>query len=339
MSLQIISTEFVPLEQREELWLSQVIPGVTKATGTRRERRALTIQDIESFRGEWQHADLGFLRYSLVKCTPHALHIDPVVPPEQADPADRTVRATFQLTGITHVRNGKGQVLLTPGTWTASQGIDRLHLTHRTPVEHIVLAVDQRTVGFEGVEALWSFAAKHGVRRLIHEFVCDTFSALPIRGKAADEIAEMTVRLLRQAIAETDAEEDVTSGSNRQFNADDIKRFIDGHLGDPLLSLERIAAHFSCTKRTLHRAFAADGESVERYIWRRRIERCVQELSANAQSLTELAYRHGFNSSTHFSRLFKMYCGMTPTAFIRLSGETSRPFRLVIHPVATNSKG
>ena len=102
-----------------------------------------------------------------------------------------------------------------------------------------------------------------------------------------------------------------------QVSADDIKRFIDQQLGDPLLSLKRIAVHFCCSTRTLHRVFAVDGDSVERYIWRRRIERCMRELD-DARSLTELAYRYGFNSSTHFSRLFKMHYGMTPTEFIRL---------------------
>jgi AraC-like DNA-binding protein len=115
----------------------------------------------------------------------------------------------------------------------------------------------------------------------------------------------------------------LTSGSRQQINVDGIKRFIEQHLDDALLSLEQIAAHFSCSKRTLHRVFAANGESIERYIWRRRIVRCARELgSEDTVSLTDLAYRYGFNSSTHFSRLFKKHYGMTPTAYIRLQRQT-----------------
>lgn len=308
MYLQTINTETVPLEQRKDLWLSQALPGVVKATGTRSGKFLLDIEDMESFRGECQYADMGSLRFSRVACTPYSLHIHPTVP---------LVYVIFQLGGVTHLRKGNGEVLLTPGSWAPSQGAGSSQLTHRTSVEHLVLLVDQHPFDLEGVEALRSFTAKQGVRKLVHEFVCDTFSALPIRGRAGDDIAEITVRLLRQAVAEAGPEERALCGPSKQVSADDIKRFIDQKLGDPLLSLKRIAAHFSCSTRTLQRAFAAEGDSVERYIWRRRIERCMRELD-DARSLTELAYRYGFNSSTHFSRLFKMHYGMTPTEFIRL---------------------
>lgn len=317
MYQQTINTETVPLEQRKNLWLTTAIPGVVKAPGRRPEELALNIENMESFRGEWQYADIGSLRFSRVACTPHSLQINPTAP---------LTYAIFQLCGMTHVRKGKREVLLAPGSWAACQGAGSLQLTHRMSVEHLVLLVDQQPFDLEGVEALRSFTAKQGVRRLVHEFVCDTFSALPIRGQAGDDIAEITVRLLRQAVAEAGPEERALFGPNKQVIVDDIKRFIDQKLGDPLLSLKRIAIHFSCSKRTLQRAFASDGDSVERYIWRRRIERCMRELD-DARSLTELAYRYGFNSSTHFGRLFKMHYGMTPTEFIRLQRQEKTPCR------------
>ncbi len=308
MHKQTINTENFPLEHRKDLWLSQVLPGVVKATGTRSGELALDIEDMERFRGEWQYADIGSLRFSRVACTPSSLHINSAVP---------LMCLIFQLGGMTHLRKGKGEILLMPGNWAASQGSGTSHLTHRTSVEHLVLLVDQHPFDLEGVEALRSFAAKQGVCKLVHEFVCDTFTALPIRGQAGDEIAEITIRLLRQAVVEAGPEARDFCATGKKVSVDDIKRFIDEKLGDPLLSLKRIAVHFSCSKRTLQRIFAANGDSVERYIWRRRIERCMRELDG-ARSLTELAYRYGFNSSTHFSRLFKMHCGMTPTEFIRL---------------------
>ena len=309
-SLQIINTEAVPLAHRKELWLSHVIPGAAKVTGTPSGKRVLHIESMESFRGEWQYADLGFLRYSLMKCTPHTLHFDLAGP---------RVQAFFQLGGITHIPKGTREVALTPGTWAIHKWTESMQLIHRTPVEYIVLAMDKHPFDLEGVEGLHAFTAKQGLHKLIYEFVCDTFSTLPALSRAGDGIAEITGRLLRQAIAEADSDGSVISESGKQIRVDGIKRFIEQYIGDALLSPEQIAAHFYCSKRTLHRAFAIDGESMERYIWRRRIECCAQELSSvDTLSLTDLAYSYGFNSSTHFSRLFKTRYGMTPTEFMQL---------------------
>jgi transcriptional regulator GlxA family with amidase domain len=74
-------------------------------------------------------------------------------------------------------------------------------------------------------------------------------------------------------------------------------RYVEDNLHDPEISPERIALAVGCSKRTLHRTFdsGSGDESLNRYLWRRRIERCAAELrslpaASRRQTVTEIAY-------------------------------------------------
>ena len=102
-----------------------------------------------------------------------------------------------------------------------------------------------------------------------------------------------------------------------------IKQYILAHLNDPDLSIDRIAAAMGCSKRYLHQVFAAEHVTIERHIWQQRIEHCCQALAEQGQSeksISEIAFEWGFNSSAHFSRLFKSQVGVVPTSYRRNLG-------------------
>jgi AraC family transcriptional activator of tynA and feaB len=98
---------------------------------------------------------------------------------------------------------------------------------------------------------------------------------------------------------------------------DAINSYIDDNLHDPELTLESMARALGMSKRTLHRAYAAEGESISDRIWRLRIQRCQQLLDHIElnRSVTELAFAHGFKDSAHFSRRFKQVTGMSPSSY------------------------
>lgn len=93
------------------------------------------------------------------------------------------------------------------------------------------------------------------------------------------------------------------------------KVFINQHLHQEQLSAELISQHLHTSSRQLARAFALEGSTVSRYIWNQRLERCRQEIQASTgTSISEIAFRWGFNHSAHFSRSYKQRFGETPTA-------------------------
>jgi len=97
-----------------------------------------------------------------------------------------------------------------------------------------------------------------------------------------------------------------------------IRRFIDHNLSNPDMTPSDIAKSFQITPRYLHKIFkehAGDGETIGQYILRRRLEECARQLSSSACAhlkITEIAFHWGFNSMTHFSRVFKEKYGCSP---------------------------
>jgi AraC-like DNA-binding protein len=95
-----------------------------------------------------------------------------------------------------------------------------------------------------------------------------------------------------------------------------VKAYIRLHLRDPDLAIDRIAAALSCSKRYLHMCFADEGLSITEFIWTERLEQCRRDLEKDtppARTITEVAFSWGFNSSSHFSRLYKKRFGAPPS--------------------------
>ncbi|WP_311765428.1 helix-turn-helix domain-containing protein [Streptomyces zingiberis] len=101
------------------------------------------------------------------------------------------------------------------------------------------------------------------------------------------------------------------------------KDIVDGRLADPDLSPSTLARELSVSVRTLHRAFAATGESVSAYIRRGRLEQARLRLLAAPRgrlSVSEVAARWQFADSSHFIRAFKRRYGQTPARYARSRG-------------------
>jgi AraC-like DNA-binding protein len=101
-----------------------------------------------------------------------------------------------------------------------------------------------------------------------------------------------------------------------------IVNFIEAHLGDPDLTPMKVAQACQMTPRYLHHLFSQESETVARYILRRRLEECSRALTQPAQrgrTVTSIAFDYGFNSPTHFGRVFRARYGVTPREYRRHS--------------------
>lgn len=63
------------------------------------------------------------------------------------------------------------------------------------------------------------------------------------------------------------------------------------------------------------------GITIERFCILQRVEYAKELLCYSQLNISEVAYRLGYSSPAHLSTQFKQETGMTPTAFIRLSGQ------------------
>jgi len=113
----------------------------------------------------------------------------------------------------------------------------------------------------------------------------------------------------------------ISPDSIRRVRYLQIKKFIDYNLSDPDLAPTKVATVFKITPRYMHRIFAefgTDRETVGQYILARRLEECARQfrdLKAAHLKITDIAFVWGFNSMTHFSRVFKERYGASPRCF------------------------
>jgi AraC-like DNA-binding protein len=105
-----------------------------------------------------------------------------------------------------------------------------------------------------------------------------------------------------------------------------VRNYIDEHLSDPNLSLGDIAKKNGISLRTLHQLFHPMGMSASEWLRTRRLQRSYDLLSSpqhETKSITEIAYSIGFNSSSHFSNLFRTQFGLRPSDVRKTSAASS----------------
>jgi len=138
----------------------------------------------------------------------------------------------------------------------------------------------------------------------------------------AETISWLLAKSLQQPIVSEDGH------ASSKMSRARIIRYIEDNLHDPDLSPVRIGQALGCSTRTLHRLFdgCSRSESLNQYLWRRRLERSASELlkvtsTHRRPTVTEVAFSFGFSSSAHFSRRFKQFFGETPLRFRQVKCE------------------
>ena len=106
-----------------------------------------------------------------------------------------------------------------------------------------------------------------------------------------------------------------------------LRQYIEDNLDDPGLYASSIAAAHGISVRTVHLAFADTGTTVSRWIRDRRLRVCYRELARGGthRTVTDIAFRWGFNDMAHFSRTFKQAFGVTPSSVLSRGRHAAMP--------------
>ncbi len=152
--------------------------------------------------------------------------------------------------------------------------------------------------------------------------LADNFADADMEDAQADASAEITIDLIAATIAGCRSQ-NVSSSRTVQWKR--ILRFIEWRLEDPELNPAMIANANGVSLRQIYRLFAEQGHTVAGWIRSRRLERCRAELanSHDRITVTEIAFRWGFNDIAHFSRAFKSFYGLSPRAFRQTTARTN----------------
>jgi len=96
-----------------------------------------------------------------------------------------------------------------------------------------------------------------------------------------------------------------------------VLEFIEKNYANPI-TLQELSASVSMSPKYFCRFFSEmTHQTPVDYLNRQRIEEACLQLAATNDSITEIAYRNGFNDLSYFIRTFKKYKGMTPGKYKR----------------------
>jgi AraC family transcriptional regulator, positive regulator of tynA and feaB len=227
------------------------------------------------------------------------------------------IKILFQTRGISYFEQDGRRFELVPGDCLAYDVSVPHTIVSPSLTRHEVVIVPKALLQERGFRAArmpaCKLSARSGTGRIAYDFVHAAFDeATRLSPYNAIGVADSLVDLLLLPLR--DAE---TTFNHGGAEATYIRAqfFIREHLRDADLCIDQISAALGCTKRYLHMLFSERGMTVSDYIWRARLQHCRDELEMQVgKTITEVAFSWGFSSSSHFSRVFRRYFGIAPSA-------------------------
>lgn len=128
---------------------------------------------------------------------------------------------------------------------------------------------------------------------------------------------------------------DPLSSTLAHVGLDAMLAYIRDHLGENLTP-EHLCRRFGCSRTSLYRLFQPLG-GVAAYVREQRLQRCHRDLRRSAvtgERVVDVALRWGFDSQSHFCRLFRRTYGVTPSDAIEQARAQPlpRPSRQQVSP-------
>jgi AraC-like DNA-binding protein len=163
-----------------------------------------------------------------------------------------------------------------------------------------------------------------GIAWLVRSHVLQVLRCLEqgsISSVAATDVAEGTVDLVRGLHGRRELHSLADSRTSTVLRQQ-IRTYMDRHLGDRELNRESIARHHCISVSYLDKLFEGTGTSVSQTIRVQRLDRCRRDLAdirLAGVRIFDIAARWGFRTASHFSRSFEAAYGQSPAAFRRAS--------------------
>ncbi len=266
--------------------------------------------------GQLTAFEVGALNMIRMDATSHRVYRPSTRP---SFPTDDHYKLLLQLKGHGEFHQNGHYARLQPGDWNLYDPQIPYSFSNLGSTSLLVLLVPRnRLKGFR-------FPSTHavtpgqgplqGMPLMFASFLCSMAEQLPSLPNAIGQsMSETVLGLLTSTMSiEQDRAEAQTPLPSVLMAR--VRQFIQAHLSESDLTIERIAREMRCSKRYLHRVFEDSDCSIDRYIWQTRLERCRLLLASadeRRRSISEIAYACGFNSSAHFCRLFKRQFGFSP---------------------------
>ncbi len=301
---QILSTEHAPPNRRRD-WLREVIG---------REYARVDVRPLPAQRLFNEMTIYGGKDVRLSSIRSNAISIEKPERPSLPDSHDVYLAAVL-LSGEYFLEQDGRQVSLKPGEMTVYDATRPHKIYCPGKFSKLIVSLPRAATRAFSPEvdrcAALRVAGAAGVGAMAVSYI-RSFAAHAgeLTGESFDAMASHCADLIALSLLEPSEHRRIDRG--RQATLRRVKRFIESRLGDPRLDPAMAAQTLGLSSRYLNSLFEAEGLSLMRYVWARRLENCRRDLCADACApIGELAYRWGFNDLSHFSRAFRRRFGQS----------------------------
>ncbi|UKY48931.1 helix-turn-helix domain-containing protein [Streptomyces inhibens] len=265
-------------------------------------------------------AQIGSMQLSTVNANPATVLRTPRLAKTDWEPV---LFISLQVSGESAVVQDGRHAVLCPGdiafydtrrpyTLLFDRGVD-MHF-FRIPISEIALPdaaiheVTARTLGADGsISGLTSgYLSRLAASPQLHE------------GTASPLLAAPSMELVRAVIASEAEKPALGTGSFHETLGLRILEYMRTHLADRDLTPASVAQAHHISVRYLYAILARSDISFGEWVRTHRLDECRRELSRrppSADTVSAIAHRWGFKSSSHFSRAFKSAFGVSPQAW------------------------
>lgn len=314
-----------PLGRLLEASVPEREAGISRLSWPERVNRSVALDfgfdflSSRSFAGAIRHRQIAAVRTFGVACEPHlvyrqASHVDPQ--------GGSYYLLTLQVTGVKRVEQGGRRARLEAGRFCVYDSERPLTLDVGPDYRSVNLRFPKAAMRARDIETfedllIEPLSVRDGIAPAVWGMLLGLDCQAESAGPRAFELSRHAVDLAAMLLSSGNAGETRTMRTDDTARITRVKSWIDAHLGEPGLTVERAAAANFVSVRTLHKLFAETGETAAAWIRNRRIDaaRRMLEDAAEAASIAEIAARCGFASVSHFTQVFRAIVGATPSEY------------------------
>ncbi len=225
-----------------------------------------------------------------------------------------------QLAGTGIIRYGANEFKITPGDFFVADSGDSYQNIFESRVRRLVIRMDRNdllarlpqpaSLCGRRIEGNNAIARVFG--RLLNDL---TVEAPNLNMHARAILSSSILDILALAVQSTNDNTESRQSSRRRANRERILEYISANLCNPQLDTGLIARELKVSTRYVQHVFEFSGTTVRDVVREQRLQQCYEwllEPRLDDNSVSEIAFKAGFNSFEHFCRAFKTRYGMTP---------------------------
>jgi AraC-like DNA-binding protein len=280
-------------------------------------RHAVGLQQLDDAPGSYDgtFSVLGDLLFGDVTCSGIAMRAD-----AWRDSNDHAI-LYFMRTGVRHMMQNGHELCVGAGDSGLHMGDRSIDLwAHHESYLGLVVP-RQRLLGLVGSEdslTCRNFDRQSSTVAVLGSYLASVLNAPTVLDREPGEViqrhlVELAALVIDGGRRARDAVHDEALPAARLVAA---KRYIERHLANPDLGVERIAANLGISTAYVRKLFEQEGTSTARYIRERRLKWAADQLASpdlRGSKVIDIALSCGFNDISSFNRAFRRHFAMTPS--------------------------